>query len=372
MRIFKCTCGQPLFFENLRCLRCGSECGYDPLGHELRALTGTPDGMFTLQQDTRQPAPQYRRCSKRDEAAACNWLVPAESTEAMCASCILTHTIPNLGREKNIGRLRKLELAKRRVLFSLQDLGLPIVPRHEDEVYGLAFNFLEAFPDAPVITGHGGGVITLSAAEADDDYRERNRAGLDEPYRTVIGHLRHELGHYYWDVLVRDTFWLPLCRKLFGDERADYAASLKKHYTGGPPPDWQLRFISSYATCHPWEDWAETWAHYMHIRTTLQTASQFGLGIANVPLQVDPFTTAALYGNWQPDAESAFLGWVNSWVVLTAVLNEVSRSMGQPDLYPFVLNGPAVTKLHFVHCVIHGTRVFELDAPPEHFVAGGA
>jgi hypothetical protein len=43
---------------------------------------------------------------------------------------------------------------------------------------------------------------------------------------------------------------------------------------------------------------------------------------------------------------------MNAWVELTAVMNELSRSMGQRDLYPFVLSPMAVTKMHFVHLVI--------------------
>jgi hypothetical protein len=246
---------------------------------------------------------------------------------------------------------------------------LPIVPKPADGAPGLAFELREPAPGEPVLTGHANGLITLNVAEADDDFRERNREGLDEPYRTVVGHLRHELGHYYWDVLVRDTFWLPRFRATFGDERADYCAALKAHYANGPAAGWQSHFVSSYATCHPWEDWAESWAHYLHMRSTLQTVSQFGLGIANVPLQIDSFAKDALYGNWASEAQSTFLGWINAWVVLTQVLNEVSRSMGQPDIYPFVMNRSSVTKLHFVHCVIYGEDADVMAPLPERLVS---
>ena len=131
------------------------------------------------------------------------------------------------------------------MLFALQSLELPLVPRSEDPERGLAFDFLESLPDeARVLTGHASGIITLNVAEADDDYRERNRESLKEPYRTIIGHLRHELGHYYWDVLVDGGAWLTRFRELFGDERADYAAALQKHYADGPPADWATRHIS--------------------------------------------------------------------------------------------------------------------------------
>ena len=123
-----------------------------------------------------------------------------------------------------------------------------------------------------MVTGHADGVITLDLAESDDVHRERRRAELGEPYRTLLGHFRHEIGHYYWPILVERAGALERCRALFGDERADYGEALERHYADGPPADWAERHVSAYATMHPWEDWAETFAHYLHIRDTLQTA----------------------------------------------------------------------------------------------------
>ena len=211
------------------------------------------------------------------------------------------------------------------------------------------------------MTGHADGVITLNVAEADSDYREHHRDSLKEPYRTIVGHLRHELGHYYWDVLVRDSEWLARFRDLFGDERASYADALERHYADGPPSDWRTRFISPYAASHPWEDWAETWTHYMHMRATLETADAFGLDTSRARLRLDRFGPDVLYGD-AADGD-AFLAAINAWVVLTTVVNEVSRSMGQPDLYPFVLSGAVVTKLHFVHAVIHGGHATSAQKP---------
>jgi hypothetical protein len=219
------------------------------------------------------------------------------------------------------------------------------------------------------MTGHLGGAITLNVAEADDDYREKNRESLREPYRTVIGHLRHELGHYYWDLLVRDTHWLEPFRRLFGDERADYGAALKRHYADGPAADWPGRCISSYAASHPWEDWAETWAHYLHIRSTLETATLYRLDISQSPVRVTPFTADVLpelpVPAAPPEAVDTFLDWINAWIRLTAVLNETARSMGQPDTYPFVLNGPVVAKMFLVHRVVQGDRIAKTVSPPE-------
>ena len=281
--------------------------------------------------------------------------MPAQARESSCLACRTTRTLPDLGRPRNAARVRELESAKRRVLFNLHCVDLPVMPWSDDPQRGMAFDFLESLEGAPpVMTGHASGVITLNVAEADDDYRERNRESLAEPYRTVVGHLRHELGHYYWDRLVRDGPWLEPFRALFGDERADYGAALKRHYAHGPPPDWRQRFISSYAASHPWEDWAESWAHYLHIRSTLETVASYRLDTTSVPLKVTPFGSEALHPRAPEAAGRAFLAWINAWVVLTTVLNETARSMGQPDIYPFVMNQPAVTKLHFVHRVVAG------------------
>jgi hypothetical protein len=89
----------------------------------------------------------------------------------------------------------------------------------------------------------------------------------------LLGHFRHEVGHYFWDRLVAtDPHQLEEFRVLFGDDRQDYGEALKRHYDEGAPANWQDTYISMYATMHPWEDFAETWAHYLHIVDTLETA----------------------------------------------------------------------------------------------------
>ncbi len=249
--------------------------------------------------------------------------------------------------------LAVLEDAKRQVISALAGLGLPLASRvSEDPERGLAFDFLQS-PEGGlrVLTGHRDGLITLNIEEADDVHRERMRTSLHEPYRTLVGHFRHEVGHYYWDRLVADSPWLESFRALFGDERADYAAALRMNYQHGPPPQWPLRYVSAYASTHPWEDWAETWAHYLHMVDALGTALSFGIGPDAIAMPFDCFLPEALYDPGRPGAEQ-FLGLVNSWLKLTSVLNELCRSMGQPDFYPFALPGAAVRKLHFVHLVI--------------------
>jgi hypothetical protein len=200
MRAYECICQQPLFFDNMACLNCGAAVGFDPTSRVLAPLDATGDGRWSLARDERHPRPTFRFCANRETATTCNWLVPAEAAGPVCVSCRLTRRVPMLDRPKNADRLRELESAKRRVLFALLNLRLPLAPKAGAETGGLAFDFLESLPDEPpVMTGHADGVITLNVAEADSDYRERNRDSLKEPYRTIVGHLRHELGHYYWD-----------------------------------------------------------------------------------------------------------------------------------------------------------------------------
>ncbi len=367
MNAFTCTCGQPLYFDNLRCLACGAEVAYDPVTTNLTAVVPEGSGLWSIDGDTRSPVPRFRLCAHRPAAAVCNWLVPAELPHAICLSCRTTQKVPPLDRPKNASRLRDIEAAKRRMLHALLALDLPVVPKEDDAVHGIAFDLLESLEGEPrVMTGHASGLITINVAEADDDYRESNREALREPYRTVLGHLRHEVGHYYWDRLVADTPWLPRFRTLFGDERADYGEALRRQYENGPPPDWRDHYISAYAACHPWEDWAESWAHYMHARATLGTVQSFGLGVHDTPIRITPFDADVLYQHDDPVSGQRFLGWINAWVVLTAVLNETARSMGQPDIYPFVLNRPVVTKLHFIQCLIEDQVAgASLQAPPE-------
>jgi hypothetical protein len=232
----------------------------------------------------------------------------------------------------------KAEAAKRRLIFELIDLGLAI---GED----LGFDLLSS-RTGPVVTGHNDGVITIDLAESDDSRRERRRADLGEPYRTVLGHFRHETGHYYWPTLVERTSELERARSLFGDDRVDYEGALRRHYEQGPPPDWTNRYVSAYATMHPWEDWAETFAHYLHIRDTLETAAAFGLVVAGPDLVHDDSLSSVPA---HETSDRPFEAVIADWLPLTYALNAINRSMGQEDLYPFTLASTVIEKLAFVH-----------------------
>ncbi|MDR7297815.1 hypothetical protein J2X16_003164 [Pelomonas aquatica] len=360
-RAFSCACGRPIFFRNSQCLACQRPLGYAATRGSLLALEAAParagKGAWREAGVPVRRAPRYARCANLDSAAACNWLLDAEEVAAgftLCRCCRLTRTVPDLSQPDAGVWWCRIEEAKRRLVSSLIGLGLPVKSRSEDAAHGLAFDLLLSPPGGPaVITGHADGIITLDASEADDARREARRGQLREPYRTLLGHLRHETGHYYWQLLVEPSPWLEHFRSLFGDERQDYAAALQRHYAEGAPADWGQRFVSAYASAHPWEDWAETWAHYLHLADTLDTARSFGLDGERVELSYERFGPDVIAGGDDPDVQG-FLALINSWMELTGVLNELSRSMGVADFYPFVLSVPAVRKLHLVHRVIRG------------------
>tara|TARA_R110002072_G_scaffold170552_1_gene324053 strand:- start:9804 stop:10925 length:1122 start_codon:yes stop_codon:yes gene_type:complete len=360
-----CHCGQGIFFDNSVCLRCGSALAFHPEQGRLHSLLpAEEDGRWVLHEDissNKDVISTYRRCANLHSPAQCNWLVTGtldQNTHVdLCLACATNVTIPDLTQSGNAEYWRLCEVAKRRLIAQLLMLGLPVQTRQMDPVRGLGFKLLRWQPGAAApVTGHKGGVITLDIAEADPAFREQIRQQMQEPYRTLLGHFRHESGHYYWDRLVRNTDWLPIYRQFFGDERLDYKKALQKHYNAGPPPNWQNQYISNYAASHPWEDWAETWAHYLHMTDTLSAAEQFGIDADTLSIQTDPFTLTQLadcpFGAGNGQDSDVFLGMVNRWVRLSSVLNVLARSMGQPDSYPFVLTVQTLRKMYLVHAVI--------------------
>ncbi len=341
MRLFHCAhCANLVYFENHQCVRCGHVLAFVPELQRMTSLDPARDDTWRTP-DAAAQRRRFRLCQNYVQHHVCNWALDADSPETLCRACRLTRVIPELGVPGNQQAWYKLEVAKRRVLQNLTTLGLPWTSKREDPASGLAFEFLADAPDgsAPVMTGHAEGVITLALAEADDAERERRRLQMHEPFRTLVGHFRHELGHYYWDRLVRDAGRLDAFRENFGDERADYSAALEAHYQNGAPADWRERFVSAYASAHPWEDWAETWAHYLHMVDTLETAEACGV-------RVTP-----------PDQEKhaghdAFGRMMDEWFALTHMLNNLTRSLGQNDAYPFVLSTTTRQKIRFVHDLV--------------------
>jgi hypothetical protein len=345
MRVFTCgNCGQLVYFENSRCERCGSELGFLPDSLALVALQPTTEGEGLAPLGASHDPVQ--RCANT-QTAACNWLTPV-GPATLCASCELGRRIPDLDVPENVTLWRAAETAKRRLVYALLRFGLPLAAPSGPR---LVFDILsDAAEDEPVLTGHADGLVTINLAEADPAERERRRADLGEAYRTLLGHFRHEVGHFYWDALVRDGGPIEAFRALFGDDRLDYAAALRRHYETGAPADWQAAFVSPYATMHPWEDFAETWAHYLHIVDALDTAAAFGLKV-DPAVSPDAGLNAEIEGD--PYRAASIEALVADWLPLSYAVNSLNRSLGQPDLYPFVLTEPAIAKLGFVHDLIH-------------------
>lgn len=347
MRDFYCQCGNAVFFRNTQCLKCGRRLGFAPEARMVTAIEPIGAGRWQVPAAGQVQGRIYRLCDNDSRHQICNWLVPDDASHRLCRSCRLTRTIPDLGPPRHKELWAKLELDKRHLLYNLMQLGLPITDRHEDPVHGLAFDFLAdrdaateftqpLVGQAPITTGHANGVITINLAEADDVARARMRVQMEERYRTLLGHFRHEIGHYYWTRLVDQSENIQEYRALFGDERVDYSQSLQRYYDLGPPVDWQDRFVTPYASAHPWEDWAESWAHYLHIRDTLETAEEYQL-VRKPP--------------WQQGA-SDFDALTHRWTHLSIGINAVNRSMGLHDAYPFVLNEAARIKLAFIHRIV--------------------
>ena len=353
MKVFHCDhCGALVFFENTQCVSCGHRLAFLP---DLM-LVGSLDAADADQERWRSPLSRathpYRLCANYRDQQVCNWVVDAEDESALCRSCRLTSMIPDLTVEGNRMAWYRLEVAKRRLLYTLLSLRLPFDDRSSEP---LSFQFLADTTRGgpPLLTGHANGVITINTAEADDAERERRRHVLGETYRTLLGHMRHEVGHYYWMRLVDgDQDRVAQFREMFGDERQDYAAALQRHYDNGPPSDWQEQFVTSYASAHPWEDWAETWAHYLHMVDTLETAAACGVSLR--PHRSDEPVLSPISVE-EVGPEGSFGRLMAGWLPVTYVLNNMNRGLGLPDAYPFVLSPPAIEKLKFVHDTIAGT-----------------
>ncbi|THF65437.1 hypothetical protein E6C76_07515 [Pseudothauera nasutitermitis] len=361
MKLFQCQCcKQVLYFENTVCLRCGQTVGYLPQEDRMAAVEADGPRWRVLPANGHY-APDTRRWRfcRNWELSACNWMVPAgdegyaeaPGAAEFCPACRHNRTVPNLDDPLHRARWQKIEAAKRRLIYTLTRLGLPCPVTGDGHPEPLVFDFLADAPGGTerVMTGHADGVVTIALNEADDAAREQARTEMGEAYRTLLGHFRHEIGHYYWDLLVRDGGALEGFRAMFGDERADYDAALDRHYREGAPEGWQETHVSAYATMHPWEDWAETWAHYLHMVDTLETAAALGIEVGpevdaegglSTDIDFDPYRIARV--EWL----------LSAWVPLTVALNTLNRSMGAADLYPFALPEAVRQKLAFVHDLV--------------------
>jgi hypothetical protein len=337
MLTFACpVCERLVTFESSVCLHCGSGLGFDISQQSVRALTPADAGE------------NVARCVQSSRIG-CNWLASGEGE--LCSSCQLTRTRPNDGDDSAIAELAVAEAAKRRLLFGLAELGLPVTGWYE-RPGGLGFDLLSS-AQTKVVTGHADGIITLDLDETDPAHREQMRVRLGEPYRTVLGHFRHEIGHYFQPILVpAQSSAEARCRELFGDDREDYQSAMDQYYEAGAPAGWEQRFVSAYATMHPWEDWAETFAHYLHIRDALETAAAYG--VRSDGPSIETADSAPLESS-PAEATQDIRAMLNAWLPLTYALNAVNRSMGTGDLYPFVLTAEIEDKLAFIDSLVRSS-----------------
>ncbi len=353
MRLFRCHhCHNPVHFDNRSCVNCGFRLGFSPDDMDMLALT--PDGELFARVD--RPQWTYRFCPNA-QWDVCNWLIPSWSQESHCVACRYNGLVPNPETPDGLRRWRAIGEAQRHLFYSFLRWNLPRPGRREDPEGGLLFDLKddEILPDGtckPALIGHDEGHIVIRTAEADDLTREQQRELMNEPYRTLLGHFRHETGHFIWNKLVRDADRqgggkLDGFRAVFGDERADYQEALDRHYKDGPPPGWGDHFISFYATTHPWEDFAECFAHVLHIVDALETAHIYGIALA--PQAHGELAAEAAF---DPYAMQDFDRIAEVWIPLAVALNSIHHSMGERDLYPFILTPAITAKLKYVHQLI--------------------
>jgi hypothetical protein len=351
MKLFKCqACGNILYFENRTCGQCGHRLAYLPEATILSAVELSDGNTWNA-----LASPDQQRLFCLNAAHdACNWVVPPGTNDQLCVACRHNGIIPDLTDQFRLAAWQQIELAKHRLFYTLLRWRLPLRTVVQDPAHGLSFEFLADAPAGAgpkILTGHDEGKITIALNEADDAERERRRTSMGEPYRTLLGHFRHEVGHHYWDVLVRDRSKVDASRTVFGDDSLDYEEALKRHYANGAPADWQEGFVSQYATTHPWEDFAETWAHYLHIVDTLEMVGASGMSVRP---PVDKVGDHSATVNFDPYFANSIEQIIGAWLPYVFAINSVTRAMGAHDLYPFVIAPRVVQKLGFVHDLIHG------------------
>ena len=360
MKTFVCSqCRAQIYFDNTACMHCGSQLAFVPDEMAFMAFEYTSQGsqrLGAVRPGGSAPG-TWQPCLHRSSVWRCNWAAPSTDPSAVCVSCRLTRLDLSASANEHANRWWVAEAAKRRLLATLLTLGLRFGPRqYPNDPSGLEFVWAVPGGLTPATTGHDNGTITLNLQEADDDHRESARVAFGEPLRSVLGHLRHELSHRLQQSHMLDAATQDAARSLFGDDRIDYTQALQMHYAGGPPPDWQQRYISAYASAHPWEDWAETCAHYLLMVDAVETATAWGLRLDAVPdLQG---------GNLQAAMDESVEDLVfNRWLPVARFLNAMARSIGVRDNYPFVIAPPVLEKLRFVQRVLQqAVAPLELEA----------
>ncbi len=354
MKKFTCSsCQNGIFFENVLCSHCSHPLSFDSETLSMHALSPADeaDSYHVIGEDeSHQPGPRSY-CTNHDHGA-CNWLTPAGTT-GLCQACGMNRTIPNLMEPGSHEAWANFEHAKKRLIYQLLRMRLAF-DEGTDGTSGLSFSFARGEN-----TGHLDGEVSVDFKEADVVWRESQRQAFNEPYRSLLGHLRHETGHYFWMRLIEQSNRIDAFRDLFGDEREDYAAAIARHHDSDPPADWPDHYVSAYASAHPWEDWAETWAHYLHMVDALETAQAWSISPGADRARSQDQSQQAPKDIYR---DEDFDSLVRQWVPLTIALNSLSRSMGHDDFYPFVISDNARTKLRFIHDAVRSAGT--ASAPP--------
>ncbi|WP_284616638.1 zinc-binding metallopeptidase family protein [Aquabacterium humicola] len=378
---FACgRCGQTVFFDNTHCGACGALLGYLPAERRMGAFEPADAAAPRWTRLGRKRLRGHRPCPNRAQGV-CNWMLDPGDSATLCRSCRLTTVIPDLTVDGNLTRWAAIEAAKRRLLFTLMDLRLAPEPKADaDDAQGLVVHLLAATPDGPpVMTGHRNGVVTIDIAEADDVHREATRVAFGEPVRTLLGHLRHEAAHYLqyrWIAGRPDAE--ARCREVFGDERIDYAEALARYHAEGPPADWSSRFVSAYASAHPWEDWAETCAHVLLVIDAVETATAWGLRLPSVG--ADGLRRAAADGLQLAGAAAKARAptpmrapidrlVLEHWLPVAQLVNAMNRSLGLADAYPFLMPDAVLRKMAAVQALLADAAA---GAPAGALAAGAA
>lgn len=362
MQVFNCSyCGNLVFFNSVHCVHCGHTLAFVPDRMAMHAMeplreTDALPGIFTLL-PAGTSAQRYRQCFNYTQWNNCNFAVPEHSHNLQCIACRQTTQLPDLSSASNVAAWSQMESAKRQLFYTLARLGMQSVDDSPLPDPGPRYAFLADWPNGdPVMTGHADGTITVNLAEANNAERIKRRVDLSEPYRTLLGHMRHESGHYYWDRLVRDAGGQEAFRAVFGDERENYSEALERHYARGEISDWQSQHVTAYAASHPWEDWAETWAHYLHMIDLLETAAAYDTALALPEPRAVRRPALRIANPYDGVQAPDFATMVQQWSPLTLLLNSLNRSLGQEDAYPFAISAGALKKLNFVHDIVTNFR----------------
>ncbi|PIB26780.1 putative zinc-binding metallopeptidase [Maribacter sp. 4G9] len=352
MKLFQCSnCGNTVVFENNYCVSCGHYLGYSSFYNKMVSLK--PD-FFEWTLPTLNGG-KYKYCANNLHGT-CNWLVPSENPSEFCLACSLNRTIPDLDNPENHSHWKQIEFAKHRLIYQLLRLRLQIISKTDDPAYGLCFDFVSPKSSNNIKTGHANGVITILISEADSVIREKVKHEMKERYRTLLGHFRHEVGHYFWDILVKNNNdILSKFRKIFGDDTVSYRDSLRNYYVNGPRKNWQNFYISKYASSHAWEDWAETWSHYLHLMDALETAHNFGI---RTEPKLEGENKLNFNASFDPYNESDLRTILETGIPLLYTMNSMNRSMGKDDPYPFIISEPVKTKLAFIHNLLFERNSF--------------